>query len=160
MTLAAVPTPGASFPDLDLIDQHGESHPLSTVIAGRAAVVFFMRTHTCPVCHSHVRVLERLTEREGLSGAAAIVVTPGGASEAAAVARRTSLPVFASGAQHASVGLGRFLFVQHSGTFVLDPTGRVIAARTGASPTSSFSAREVRAALVHDEEENSGVTPV
>ncbi|GAA1769544.1 peroxiredoxin family protein [Agromyces humatus] len=147
MTDIAVPTTGTAFPDLDLIDARGESHPVSSVIAGRAAVVFFMRSHTCPVCHSHIRQLERLADRGRLAGAAAIVVTPGGASEAGAVARRTSLRVFASGEQHSSIGLGKFLFLQHSGTFVLDPTGGVISARTSALPTSSFSSREVQAAL-------------
>ncbi|GAA1800816.1 peroxiredoxin family protein [Agromyces neolithicus] len=147
MTDIAIPAKGTRLPDLDLVDARGESHPLSNVIAGRSAVVFFMRSHTCPVCHSHIRELERLAERGALADAVAIVVTPGGASEAAAVARRTSLPVLASGAQHSSIGLGRFLFLQHSGTFVLDPTGHVISARTSALPTSSFSSREVRAAL-------------
>lgn len=147
MTDTAVPAVGTPFPELDLVDARGRSHLISSVIAGRAAVVFFMRSPTCPVCHAHIRELERIAARGGLEGAAAIVVTPGGASEAGAVARRTLLPVFASGEQHASIGLGRFLFLQHSGTFVLDQTGRVISAKTSALPTSSFSSRDVLAAL-------------
>lgn len=149
MTAPSVPRPGTTFPELSLLDPDGEPHRLADLAAGRAAVVFFMRSPSCPVCRVHLRELERLVERGDLGDARPIVVTPGGADDAAAVARRTALPVHASGAQHAAVGLGRFLFLQHSGTFVLDSEGRVVAARASALPTASFSAREVVAAL-HD----------
>jgi hypothetical protein len=55
--------------------------------------------------------------------------------------------VAASGEHHADLGLGRFLMLQHSGTFVTDADGRVVDAVTSALPTASFSASKVRAAL-------------
>jgi hypothetical protein len=82
-----------------------------------------------------------------LRDARAIVITPGGVDEATAVARRTSLEVFGSGDHHRDIGLGRFLTLQHSGTFVLDEAGRVLARRTNALPNASFSKREIIEAL-------------
>jgi peroxiredoxin len=116
-------------------------------VGEHGAVVFFMRTSTCPVCHAHVRELQRMSDAGLLRGARGIVVTPGGPAEAAAVARRTTLSVFASGDRHRDVGLGRFLTMQHSGTFVVDATGHVLARRTSALPTASFSRREILSAL-------------
>jgi peroxiredoxin len=147
MTDAVVLARGARFPELDLVDPRGLVRSIAGLAEGRPAVVFFMRSHSCPVCAMHVRELERMAARGALAGAAAVVVTPGGAEEAATVTKITTLPVLASGTQHALVGLGKFLMLQHSGTFVLDAEGRVTSARTSALPTASFSRREVELAL-------------
>ncbi len=142
-----VPALGATLPNIPLLDASGgASHVLDGLGAG-GAVVFFMRSSTCPVCRAHVRELQRMSDAGLLRGARAIVITPGGADEAAAVARRTTLRVFASGEHHRDVGLGRFLALQHSGTFVVDASGRVLAQRASALPTSSFSRREILSAL-------------
>jgi hypothetical protein len=47
----------------------------------------------------------------------------------------------------AAVGLGSFLRIQHSGTFVLAEDGTVVSSRTGTNPMTSFSRSEVLAAL-------------
>ena len=111
------------------------------------AVIFFMRSSTCPVCLAHVRALQKMSDAGQLHGARGIVVTPGGVDEATAVARRTTLSVFGSGDHHRNIGLGRFLTLQHSGTFVVDGAGRVLTRRTSALPTASFSKREITEAL-------------
>jgi peroxiredoxin len=142
-----VPALGDTLPNIPLIDGAGTPSRVMDDLGAGGAVVFFMRTSTCPICRAHVRELQRMSDAGVLRGARAIVVTPGGADEAAAVARHTTLRVFASGERHRDVGLGRFLTLQHSGTFVVDATGRVLARRTSALPTASFSRREILSAL-------------
>lgn len=142
-----LPALGDTLPDIPLIDAAGGSSRMIDALGEHGAVVFFMRASTCPVCRAHVRELQRMSDTGLLRGARAIVITPGGATEAAAVARRTMLPVFASGEHHRDVGLGRFLALQHSGTFVVDADGRVLAQRASALPTASFSRREILDAL-------------
>ncbi|KRC61334.1 hypothetical protein ASE14_10595 [Agromyces sp. Root81] len=142
-----VPALGDTLPNIQLVDEAGTASRVMDDVGEHGAVVFFMRTSTCPVCHAHVRELQRMSDAGQLRGARAVVVTPGGAAEAAAVARRTTLSVFASGERHRDVGLGRFLTMQHSGTFVVDAAGRVLARRASALPTGSFSKREILSAL-------------
>ncbi|KQZ09542.1 hypothetical protein ASD23_15110 [Agromyces sp. Root1464] len=142
-----LPALGDTLPNIPLVDAAGGTSRLMDGIGDHGAVVFFMRTSTCTVCRAHVRELQRMSDAGLLRGASAIVITPGGAVEAAVVARRTTLRVFASGERHRDVGLGRFLALQHSGTFVVDASGRVLAQRASALPTSSFSRREILSAL-------------
>lgn len=144
----AVPALGEEFPDVPVVLSDASRTALSARLpVGRPAVVFFMRSPDCPVCRSHIRALQRMADAGELSDAAVVIVVPGGAAEAALVQDRTRLPVVASGEAHRAAGLGRFLLLQHSGTFVLDPDRRILARRTSALPTSSFSRAEVIAAL-------------
>ena len=142
-----VPALGDTLPNIPLIDGSGTSSRMMDELGAGGAVVFFMRAGTCPVCRAHVRELQRMSDGGLLRGARAIVVAPGGADEAAVVARHTTLHVYASGQHHRDVGLGRFLTLQHSGTFVVDASGRVLAQRASALPTASFSRREILSAL-------------
>jgi len=141
---AAIPAIGTRMPDLALQTPDGSSTTLRAESAGSRAVVFFMRAASCQICLGHVASLERLAV-----DAKAIVVVPGDSTAAASVARRagSGLRVLASGDAHAAAGLGTFLTIQHSGTFVLDESGTVLAVRTATIPTGSFNAAEVVAAL-------------
>jgi peroxiredoxin len=146
----APPAVGMAITDIPLIDAHGASSRLVQETLGRPAVVFFMRAADCPVCLGHVRVLGRMLAAGDLGDARVVVVAPGDASDAATARRRiadASLEVRASGTHHADLGLGRFLTLQHSGTFVLDAEGLVRSAVTSALPTASFSKSKVLAAL-------------
>lgn len=144
----AVPATGDTFPDLPVVDASGQSSRLAErARAPEGAVVFFMRSSRCPVCLAHVRTLQKMSESGELRGARAIVVTPGGGAQVSAVKRSTALDVFGSGDRHRDVGLRQFLTLQHSGTFVLDSAGAVLASRASALPVSSFSKREIRETL-------------
>lgn len=143
MSSAALAT-GTIMPDLAVTDAAGDLQTLRGLTAGRRALVYFMRTASCPVCNAHVQTIER----QGFDDVATIVVTPGGVDEVATVARRTSLTVVGSGdSGHAQVGLGRFLGLQHSGTVVLDTDGTILLARSSTLPTGSFELGEVEALL-------------
>jgi peroxiredoxin len=51
--------PGDAMPDADLIDVHGSNTPLSTVIAGKRAVIVFYRGAWCPWCNLTLRFYEQ-----------------------------------------------------------------------------------------------------
>ena len=138
------------MPDITVENANGRASTLLAMVAGERAVILFMRTSTCPVCHAHVAKALGLLRSGQLGGARLVVVTPGSVSEIATVRRRVpgdDVTVVASGSGHADVGLGRFLGLQHSGTFVLDQAGRVLSARTAAVPLGAFDAAEVIAVL-------------
>lgn len=135
---------GTIMPDIPVIDTTGRSSGLHELVAGRKALVYFMRAATCPVCNAHVQSIGKLD----VGDTAVVIVTPGAAAEATLVSTRTALTVVASGESgHAEVGLGRFLGLQHSGTFVLDANSRILLARTATVPTGSFAKNEVVALL-------------
>lgn len=139
-----IPAVGTIMPDIAVSTAEGIPQTLHQLTAGRHALVYFMRTATCPVCNAHVKTIERLA----LDGVAVVIVAPGTAADAAGVAKRVALTVVASGETgHADAGLGSSLGLQHSGTFVLDAEGRVLLAKTATLPTGGFAKAEVLAAL-------------
>ena len=145
-----LPPVGTVFPDLELIDEDGGRSQLSELIDGRSAVVHFMRSSTCPVCLGHAAVLDKLRASGEIPDIEIVFIAPGGAAEAAEAAGRLRgrrVQVRASGDAHTSLGLGRFLAVQHSGTVVLDPTRSVLSAVSAVIPTASFSRAETIAVL-------------
>jgi len=146
----APPAVGSRLADLPLIDAEGRTSMLSEHISGRPAVLFFMRAADCPVCLAHTRALGQLIASGALDDVAVLVIAPGGAASARTARARISSPaidVRASGEHHSDVGLGKFLGLQHSGTFVLDASGLILNAQTSALPTASFSRARVLAAL-------------
>jgi peroxiredoxin len=146
----SVPTIGTRVADIPLVDPDGTASRLWTEIAGRAAVLFFMRAADCPICIAHARTLDRMAVAGDLGAARVIVIAPGDSSDAATAKARigaSQMPVRASGEHHADLGLGRFLMLQHSGTFVVDDTGQVRSAVTSPLPTASFSRPKMLEAL-------------
>ena len=149
-TTIALPAVGSTMPDIPLTSESGASAHLADVIAGSRSVIFFMRSASCAICLGHVQSLTSMAAAGALDGARVVVVVPGGAAEAARVATRVpagTATVYASGDEHASVGLGKFLVLQHSGTFVVDANGSILSVRAAAVPTNSFSRDEVLSAL-------------
>src|SRR5690349_1897117 len=73
----------------------------------------------------------------GVLGVPALLVVPGTAQEAARLAARVpeasaadGVSAWASGTGHAEAGLGTFLTLQHSGTFLVDADGMIRYRRT------------------------------
>lgn len=153
MTTSIAPTPsvGAAMPDIALIGPDGRATTLHRVRGDRRAVVYFLRTATCPVCRRHARTLAAMAEAGELGpDVDVLLVAPGGADEATEVAARVpsrAVTAWSSGTGHAAVGLGTFLSVRHSGTFAVDGDGTVLHERTAALPPQSFSRAELLHAL-------------
>lgn len=150
-----IPDTGTPMPELPLIGPTGERTSLHAVRDNRAAVVFFLRASSCPACIAHARVLVQLSESGQLGGAAVILIAPGTAEDARELAQRvpsTAASKWASGTAHGSAGMGRFLFIQHSGTFLVEPNGNVHYRRTAVLPPLSLDRGELLAACSrHDQ---------
>jgi hypothetical protein len=106
----------------------------------KGLVVYYMRAANCPICVRHVKALGRL----GLAarGIAAVVVVPGGAAEVERIRRVAgAVPVESSRgvAAHRAAGLDR--------TLLYDASGRERYRLVAASPTGSFDAAGLVAAL-------------
>ncbi len=145
------------LPHLTLTDADGRAVPDARLLSPGLTVLYFLRSASCPACLGHARRLAAAKD-DGRLGADVVLVTPGGAAEAAsvrsAVARRSSsgrLPqgvsVVASGDAHARVGLDTTLMLQHSGTLLVDDQRRVRYARTATIPTGSYREDDLLEAL-------------
>lgn len=130
---------GDSFPALHLIEPSGTT---STWNPGPATeLVYFMRASTCPVCHQHVRQLAGLSTPSGPARERITVVVPGGAAEAAAVAKRhpgLAGRIFGSESAHEAVGLFVKIGLQQSGTFAVSQDGLVTWVKTATVPVGAF----------------------
>jgi peroxiredoxin len=147
--IISVPEAGTVIPDLPLTGGSGSS-TLHDVLGGERAVVFFMRSADCAICAAHAKNILRMKDAGELGEARFVLIAPGGASSVVEVRKRIASPgaeVWASGDHHSDVGLGKFLSIQHSGTFVVDAGGRILSRRTSTLPMASFSKNEVMAAL-------------
>ncbi len=144
------------LPDLDLTDGAGRHVALSGLLASGPAVLYFLRASSCPAGLAHARRLVA-ARREGRVRPQVVLVTPGGAAQAAEVERRVAgrsadgLPegvrTVASGEAHALAGLGRTVMLQHSGTVLVDAQRRIRYAHTATLPTGSYREPELLAAL-------------
>lgn len=142
--------PGESLPDLTLSHSDGTPASLETFSSGRPLVVYFMRTPTCPVCNAHLRRMQRTTVGGDPLAQRLLIVVPGDAAEATLVAQRhpeLADRIASSPDAHASVGLFVRGGLQQSGTFVIDATRTVIAARTATIPLGAYDETEMLGAL-------------
>jgi peroxiredoxin len=138
------------MPDLALVSPDGDRTSLHAVRGNGTAVAYFLRASTCPICLKHARTMAGLAESGNLGSASVILIAPGDRDEARAVATRVSSPAvtaWASGTGHAAAGLGVFLSVQHSGTFLIAADGTITYRRTTALPPASMNRTELLEAI-------------
>jgi peroxiredoxin len=138
------------LPTLDLVSPTGRRTTWVQERPDASSILYFMRTSTCPLCHQHLRALGTTAIDGAPAAGRAIVVVPGGATEAAAVERRHPLlagRVFASDNAHVSMGLFVTMGMQRSGTYVADADGRIVYSKTATVPMGTFNERETVAAL-------------
>ena len=145
-----VPDIGTLMPDIALVSPQGEHKNLQDVRGSGTAIAYFLRAADCPVCLKHARTLAELAEAGQLSGASVILIAPGGLDEARGVATKVPSPAvasWASGTGHAAAGMGVFLSVQHSGTFLIAADGTIKYRRTSALPPMSMNRKELLEAI-------------
>lgn len=141
---------GETFPALTLTTPQGAEltyEPTSNASDSEASVlVYFMRTPTCPVCHSHVAHLARVIAAKPELAARLFIIAPGDGADAGLVAARHAALADRIGASltaHESVGLFVKAGLQQSGTFIVGGQGKVLWSKTATVPLGSFDARAV-----------------
>ena len=146
----AVPAVGSKMANVRLTDPAGTTAELDALRAGERAVVFFLRASSCAICLGHAKSIVALAADGSLGDARVILVTPGDAAQAQLASSRVAgATVWASGDAHAEVGLGKFLAIQHSGTFLVAADGSVLYTKTSTLPMASFSKPGLLAAIAH-----------
>lgn len=141
--------PGSPAPRLVLEDTEGNPVRLT----GHAALVYFARSTTCPVCARHVRDLAGHRERFEAAGVRVYIAVPEDRATAAAwrAKRGIPFPVLTSpeGTPHEVVGLSRKVFgsLQQSGSVLVDARGVVRHAHGATLPTASYDRDGIFAAL-------------
>jgi peroxiredoxin len=136
--------------DLRFLDENGES-TLADHLGPAGAVVYFMRTSTCPACLRHVAALTGMYDDLVAAGWGVVVVVPEGPQEAADVhrRRRTPLRIVAGRAEadaHHHAGLAARFGVQRSGVVVVDRDQRVVYAHAATVPVFALDTAELIAA--------------
>ncbi|THV28367.1 peroxiredoxin family protein [Glycomyces paridis] len=140
---------GSTATDLDLEDTSGDQIRLG----GRHALLYFMRSTTCPVCNGHVRDLAKRADLFAAADVRVLIAVPEGRGEAAAWRARRGVPFEVvtgrSGTPHESVGLVRKVFgaMQQSGSILLDRGGAVRHAHAATMPTAGYDRKGILAAV-------------
>jgi peroxiredoxin len=141
---------GSPAPDLTFEDTTGRPVRLSDH-RGRAVLLYFLRSSTCPVCNRHVRDLSAHAAQ--LAGVRILLVVPEDRATAAAWRDRRDVgfPVLVGRGDrpHQRVGLGRRIFgtMQQSGTVLLDAAGTVRYVRAATVPTGGYDRAGLLAAV-------------
>lgn len=66
----------------------GATAPLADLVGPNGAVLFFMRTSTCPVCRRHLNELSEMTTEISASGRRLVIVIPDGIQAARKLGER------------------------------------------------------------------------
>ena len=133
--------------ELSFLDEGGAS-TLTDHLGAAGAVVYFMRTSTCPACLRHVTALAAAADALVAAGWSLVVVVPEGSTEAAELKRRRSYPfaVVAGSAEadaHHRAGLAERFGIQRSGTIVVDSEQRVRYSRAATVPVFALDLGEL-----------------
>ncbi|MFC5180677.1 peroxiredoxin family protein [Actinomadura harenae] len=143
---------GSLAPGVLLKDTDGHAVRLSALDAG-AALVYFMRSTSCPVCNRHVQDLVRSRAEFAAADVQVLIAVPEGREAAAAWKAKRDIPfsvlVGRDGAPHASVGLSRKVFgsMQQSGSVLVDAHGIVRHAHGSTMPTGAYDKKGIAAAV-------------
>ncbi|MEV4251570.1 redoxin domain-containing protein [Spirillospora sp. NPDC049652] len=144
---------GSPAPDVLLQDTEGRQVSLAALGDGQAALVYFMRSTSCPVCNRHVQDLVRSRETFAADGVRAFVAVPEDRRTAAAWKDKRGVPVpvlvGGSGAPHEAVGLATKMLgsMRQSGSVLIDGGGIVRHAHGATLPTAGYDKKGIAAAV-------------
>jgi peroxiredoxin len=132
---------GLSMPDFTMTAADGTTASFTAERGEVETVAYFLRSSTCAICLKHAQTLAELARTGRLGDRKLMLIVPGAADEAKTLTARVKSDVasmWASGMAHSAAGLGTFLSLQHSGTFVVDAGGTISYSKTATIPQRSF----------------------
>ncbi|MGV9363306.1 redoxin domain-containing protein [Amycolatopsis sp. NPDC003731] len=141
---------GSPAPHLELEDTDGR--PVG-VPGGRATLLYFLRSTTCPVCRHHVRALAEDAAALEAAGVRVLIAVPEDRETAAAWRAKHDVPfpvlTGRENSPHELVGLHRAVFgtLQRSGSVLVDARGVVRHAHSATLPTAGFDRAGIAAAV-------------
>ncbi|WP_067841845.1 peroxiredoxin family protein [Nocardia lijiangensis] len=146
-------TSGSPAPELELEDTAGQAWRLSSYRGAHSALLYFMRSTSCPVCNRHVRDLVAHRNEFDADDVHVLIVVPEGRDAGLAWQTDHGIPfpvlVGSAGTPHESVGLTRKVFgsMQQSGTILVDPDGIIRHAHGATLPINSYDKKGILAAI-------------
>ncbi len=125
----------------------GVTAPIADLVGPNGAVLFFMRTSTCPVCRRHLKELSEMTSEISTSGRRLVIVIPDGIQAARKLGERyPTLQIVvgdaASDAQR-DLGLGAKFGMQRSGVLIVDSAAVPVYERAATNPMFAFDKQEL-----------------
>lgn len=144
---------GSPVPDVPLEDTDGRTVRLAGLGGDRAALVYFMRSTTCPICNRHVQDLVRARGEYAANGVQVYVAVPEDRETAAAWKGKRGVPfpvlVGRGGVPHETVGLERKMFgsMRQSGSVLIDAGGVVRHAHGATMPIASYDKKGIAEAV-------------
>ncbi|WP_026412804.1 peroxiredoxin family protein [Actinomadura oligospora] len=144
---------GSPAPDVLLEDTDGRATRLAALEADRAALVFFMRSTSCPVCNRHVQDLVRSRDTFAADGVQVFIAVPEDRAVARAWKAKRGVPfpvlVGRGGVPHESVGLSKKMFgsMRQSGSVLIDAQGVVRHAHGSTMPITAYDKKGITAAI-------------
>lgn len=143
---------GQRAPDFTLPAHTGESVSLADYVGNKNVVLYFMREFNCMACRGYAGQLGQMHDQLKKSDTEVLVIGGGKIEDAAALAKvyRLPFPVLADQSRNVylSYGLDKaFLFIQRSGTVLIDKAGSVRYIEIGANPSQSLRRAELERAV-------------
>ncbi|MET8779745.1 peroxiredoxin family protein [Nocardia sp. NPDC004654] len=146
-------TSGSPAPELALEDTAGQAWRLSDLRGAHSALLYFMRSTSCPICNRHVRDLAARRDEFAAADVRVLIVVPEGRDAGATWKADHGIPFQvlygSAGTPHDSVGLTRKVLgsMQQSGTVLIDPDGIIRHAHGATLPTNSYDKKGIAAAI-------------
>ena len=144
----SISTPTVRTPaNLQFETTTGATVPLVDLVGKKGAVLFFMRTSTCPVCRRHLKELSVMTTEISRSGRRLVIVIPDGVEAARKLGdRHPELQIVvgdaAADAQR-NLGLGAKFGMQRSGVLIVDAAAVPVYEHAATMPLFAFDRREL-----------------
>jgi peroxiredoxin len=143
---------GTTAPPVALQDSDGNALSLTNLVhhPHRAALLYFMRSTTCPICNHHVRTLIKTANDYTSAGVQTLIAVPEDPATAATWKSTHNVPFqVLTGPLHEQAGLTRKFFgtMQQSGTLLIDSTNTIRHTHATTLPTNSFDKSAVAAAI-------------
>jgi peroxiredoxin len=118
-----------------------------------SALLYFMRSTSCPICNRHVRDLVAHRDEFDSNNIRVLIAVPEDRTAGLAWQTEHGIPfpvlVSSAGTPHESIGLTRKLFgaMQQSGTILIDSDGIIRHAHSATLPTNSYDRKGILAAI-------------
>ncbi|MCP2292373.1 peroxiredoxin family protein [Nocardia amikacinitolerans] len=146
-------TTGSPAPELALEDTAGQPWRLSDLRGAHSALLYFMRSTSCPICNRHVRDLVARRDQFAADDVRVLIVVPEARDAGLAWKTDHGIPfpvlVGSAGTPHESVGLTRKIFgsMRQSGTVLVDTDGIIRHAHGATLPVNSYDKKGIIGAI-------------
>ena len=128
--------------NLSFVNVNGATTGLADLVGLNGAVLFFMRTSSCPVCLHHLKELADIATEISSSGKSIVTVIPDGEQAAAKLTKK--FPAFqfvvgdaAADAQR-NLGLGAKFGMQRSGVLIVESSSVPVYEHAATMPIFAF----------------------